>query len=146
MVDVLIINDSEARELTKEYNLVKAAKKIIALMGEGKNIPPTVVIKRGEYGVFIFQNQNWFFVPGYPLEDVFDPTGAGDSFAGGFMGYLAQVDNTGWDELKKACVYGSIMGSFCVEKLGTDRLQSLSFDEIKTRFSEFKRLTHFEGI
>lgn len=144
LVDILIINDSEARELTKEYNLVKAGKKIIGMLGEAKNIPPTVVIKRGEYGVLAFQNGNWFFAPGFPLEDVYDPTGAGDSFAGGFMGYLAKTKDTSWQHLQRACVYGSIMGSFCVEKMGTERLQNLTNDEIKTRFGEFKRLTHFE--
>lgn len=144
LVDILIVNDSEARELTKEYNLVKAAKKIVAMIGEAKNIPPTVVIKRGEYGVLVFQDQNRFFVPGFPLEDVFDPTGAGDSFAGGFMGYLAKVKDVSWQHLQRACVFGSIMGSFCVEKMGTQRLQNLKDDEIKTRFTDFKRLTHFE--
>jgi sugar/nucleoside kinase (ribokinase family) len=144
LIDVLIINDSEARELTKEHNLIKAAKKIQLLMRGAKNIPPTVVIKRGEYGVLMFQNKNWFFAPGFPLEDVYDPTGAGDSFAGGFMGYLAKQKNTTWNELQKACVFGSVMGSFCVEKMGTERLQSLKEDKIKNRYTEFKRFTHFD--
>lgn len=139
MIDIFIINDSEARQFSGEHNLVKAAKKILGMM-KGKS---ALIIKRGEYGLLLFHNDKMFHLPGYPLEDVVDPTGAGDSFAGGFMGYLAKTDNINWDNLKKACVAGSVIASFCVEKLGTKRLQEISSEDINRRFSDFKTLTHF---
>lgn len=140
--DILIINDSEARELSKEHNLIKSAKIILKFLKQsGKT---ALIIKRGEYGLLLFKNKEIFNLPGYPLEDVADPTGAGDSFAGGFMGYLAKVDNISPDSLKQACVAGSVMASFCVEKLGTKRLQNLQIKEIQTRTKAFKNLTHFE--
>ncbi len=165
-VDILIINDSEARELSREHNLLKGAKKILSLMqspspspshqGRGtKNIPSPrggglgrgekiVIIKRGEFGLLMFQKGNIFHLPGYPLEDVVDPTGAGDSFAGGFFGYLAKTDDISWPNLKKACVAGSVMASFCVEKLGTKRLLEIKSLDITQRLKDFKTLTHFE--
>ncbi|HYV33639.1 MAG TPA: PfkB family carbohydrate kinase [Candidatus Limnocylindria bacterium] len=153
LVNVLVINDSEARELTKEHNLLKAAKKILAMMPAEES---TLIIKRGEYGLLMLSqafpksedskdNMTIFNLPGYPLEDVVDPTGAGDSFAGGLFGYLAQTHNISWENLKKACVAGSIMGSFCVEKMGTKRLVNLTRDEIEERIKNFKKLTHFEA-
>jgi sugar/nucleoside kinase (ribokinase family) len=141
MVDVLIINDAEARQLTGEHNLFKASKNIFGKMGSTEKV---LVIKRGEYGLLLFQNNNFFNLPAYPLEDVFDPTGAGDSFAGGFMGYLAKTEDVSWENLKRACVYGSCMASFCVEKMGTERLQSVTENEIKKRLSAFKELTNFQ--
>ena len=141
--DFLLINDSEARMLSGEHNLLKAAK-VIHAMG-----PHTLVIKRGEYGALLFQRDRHFMVPGYLLEDVFDPTGAGDCFAGGFIGYLASrgvsptrgdIDET---DLRRAVIYGSVMGSFCCEKFGPDRFRSLSRAEIDERFHEFKTCTDF---
>lgn len=199
LVDVFVINDSEARELSKEYNLVKAAKKILGMMvpppprpggstppmlgGDGPKSPPILggvaaaggrggnkilIIKQGEHGLLMFYNSpparggvpagrgggrdgddkvsnlKIFNLPGYPLETVFDPTGAGDSFAGGFMGYLASADKLDEHHLKRACVYGSVVASFCVEDFGTKRLEKLTKKEIQNRFAEFKHLTHFE--
>ncbi|MCL5666765.1 MAG: PfkB family carbohydrate kinase [Patescibacteria group bacterium] len=158
--DVFVINDSEARELAKEHNLQKAAKKILEMMGyplaeTGKFARnKTLIIKRGEYGLLMFRlpfsgkkikgkNLQTFHLPGYPLEDVLDPTGAGDSFAGGLMGYLAKTENLSWDNLKKAAVYGSAAASFCVEKMGTKKLEEVKAFDIKRRFKEFKNLTHF---
>lgn len=140
-VDVLLVDESETRQLTREYNLVKAARKVLA-MG-----PKVLVIKRGEYGVLMFSRNISFSAPAYPLEEVFDPTGAGDSFAGGFLGYLAACDNVE-DEanLKKAIIFGSVMGSFCVEEFGVKRLLALTYPEITERYREFKRLTHFEDL
>ncbi len=153
-IDILIINDSEARELSKEHNLIKAAKIILGMMktGFGRGVPsategtppPTLIIKRGEYGLLMFNGESIFNLPGYPLEDVADPTGAGDSFAGGFMGYLAKTDDISQASLKQACVAGSVMASFCVENLTTVRLQNLRDEDIQKRMENFKHLTHFE--
>ncbi|MDQ3130472.1 MAG: PfkB family carbohydrate kinase [Acidobacteriota bacterium] len=140
VVDCLIINDAEARQLTDEPNIHKAAKMI---MDYGVKV---LVIKRGEYGAVLFTKDSFFVVPAYPLESVFDPTGAGDTFAGGFMGYLAsQVEITD-DALRRAMIYGSVMASFNVEKFGTERVDALKQEEINERFRHFKRMTHFEEI
>ncbi|MBI4844247.1 MAG: sugar kinase [Nitrospirae bacterium] len=139
-VDMLLINDGEARQLANEPNLVKAASKIMS-MG-----PKTLVIKRGEYGALMFTRKEIFAAPAYPLEAVFDPTGAGDSFAGGFMGYLANTMNFEPSNIRKAIIFGSVMASFNVESFSLDRLKSLDYKEIEARFREFKRLTHFEDL
>ena len=140
VVDCLIINDAEARQLTEEPNIHKAAK---IIMDYGVKV---LVIKRGEYGAVLFTKDSFFVVPAYPLESVFDPTGAGDTFAGGFMGYLAsQVEITD-DALRRAMIYGSVMASFNVEKFGTERVDALKQEEINERFRHFKRMTHFEEI
>ena len=138
MVDVLTINDSEARQLSKEYSLVKAAKKILA-MG-----PKYLIIKKGEHGALLFNQDQIFFAPALPLEDVFDPTGAGDTFAGGFIGYLASTNDDTFDNMKRAIIYGSAMASFCVEKFGTERLVGLTQEEIDERVQEFIDLVQFE--
>jgi sugar/nucleoside kinase (ribokinase family) len=141
--DFLLINDSEARLLAGEQNLRKAAQKILALG------PNTLVIKRGEYGAMLFRKDTLFMVPGYLLEDVFDPTGAGDCFAGGFVGYLAgrgfdlRSGNFDLQELHRAVIYGSVMGSFCCEQFGVDRFATLTKKDIDTRFEEFRRFTAF---
>jgi sugar/nucleoside kinase (ribokinase family) len=141
--DFLLINDSEARMLAKEYNLRKAAQKIIE-MG-----PNTLVIKRGEHGALLFRRDTLFMVPGYLLEEVFDPTGAGDCFAGGFVGYLAERGfdlrngNIDVHELHRAVIYGSVMGSFCCEQFGVDRFRTLTRQEIDQRFEQFRRFTAF---
>ncbi len=140
--DFLLINDSEARQLSGEHNLRKAARKIHE-MG-----PQTLVIKRGEYGAILFRPDGHFIAPGFLLEDVFDPTGAGDSFAGGFMGYLTeqgvtQLDQASHRHLRRAMIYGSVMGSFCCEKFGVERLRSLTRAEIDQRFQQFKSFTEF---
>ena len=140
VVDCLIINDAEARQLTDEPNIHKAAKKI---MDYGLK---ALVIKRGEYGATLFTKDNFFVVPAYPLESVFDPTGAGDTFAGGFMGYLASQVEITEDALRRAMIYGSVMASFNVEEFGTERIDALEQDEINERFRKFKRITHFEEI
>ena len=137
-VDVITINDEEARQLTGEHSLVTAAKKIHT-MG-----PEYVVIKKGEHGALLFNDSNVFFAPALPLESVFDPTGAGDTFAGGFAGFLAQTENISFENMKKAVIHGSALASFCVEKFGTDRLESLQPEEIHTRLKAFKDLTRFE--
>lgn len=137
-VDVITINDEEARQLSGEYSLVKAAAKIHA-MG-----PKYVVIKKGEHGALIFHNKDVFFAPALPLEEVFDPTGAGDTFAGGFAGYLAQSGNISFDNMKNAIIHGSNLASFCVEKFGTERMQNLSKTEIQDRLKQFKSLTQYE--
>ncbi|MFN7949103.1 MAG: PfkB family carbohydrate kinase [Blastocatellia bacterium] len=138
VVDALIINDAEARELAGESNLIKAAKKILTLG------PKMLVVKRGEYGAAFFTRDTYFATPAFPVEDVFDPTGAGDSFAGGFIGYLAQSDRIDDHTLRRAIIYGSVMASFNVEEFSCDRLRRLTPDEIKARFQEFKNFTHFE--
>jgi sugar/nucleoside kinase (ribokinase family) len=144
-VNILIINDSEAREFSKEHNLIKASKKILGIMNSSLHpSPSTLIIKRGEYGLLMFQKNKIFNLPGYPLEDVADPTGAGDTFAGGFMGYLAKTNDTSWPNLKKACVSGSVMASFCVEKLGTKKLQEIGQLEIRRRLKDFERLTQLK--
>jgi sugar/nucleoside kinase (ribokinase family) len=138
MVDVLSINDSEARQLSKEYSLVKAAKKILA-MG-----PKRLIIKKGEHGALLFDKDQIFFAPALPLEDVFDPTGAGDTFAGGFIGFLAATGDTSFENMKRAIIYGSAMASFCVEKFGVERLVNLKQSEIDARVQEFVDLVQFE--
>jgi len=138
LVDLLTINDEEARQLSGEYSLRKAAKKIMA-MG-----PKTLIIKKGEHGALLFQEDRIFFAPALPLEEVFDPTGAGDSFAGGFIGYLAATDDISFENMKRAIIYGSAMASFCVEKFGTERLVNLTQEEINARVQEFVRLSSFE--
>jgi len=137
-VDVLTINDEEARQLSGEYSLVKAAKKILK-MG-----PKNLVIKKGEHGALLFNNKEVFFAPALPLEEVFDPTGAGDSFAGGFIGYLAKTNDTSFNNMKKAVIYGSTMASFCVEKFGTKKLNEITQKEVKTRVNEFIQLVKFD--
>ena len=137
-VDVITINDEEARQLTGEHSLVAAAKKI------HKMGPEYVVIKKGEHGALLFNGTNVFFAPALPLESVFDPTGAGDTFAGGFAGFLAQTENISFENMKKAVIYGSTLASFCVEKFGTERLESLQAEEVRTRLKAFKDLTRFE--
>jgi sugar/nucleoside kinase (ribokinase family) len=139
-VDVLLINDAEARELSGEWNIVKAARAIRALG------PRALLIKKGEHGVLMFSDEGSFAAPAYPLEDVFDPTGAGDSFAGGFVGYLAAADEANEGTLRRAAVMGSTLASFCVEAFSVDRLITLTRGEIDERFRLFKRLTHFEAI
>ncbi|MDA8172889.1 MAG: PfkB family carbohydrate kinase [Nitrospiraceae bacterium] len=140
LVDILTINDAETRELAGEPNLVKAARKIIG-MG-----PKTLIIKRGEYGVLMFNGGSTFSAPAYPLESVFDPTGAGDTFAGGFMGYIASIMDWKDGNLRKALVMGSVMASFAVEDFSLGGISSLDYPEIEKRFREFKRLSHFEDI
>lgn len=137
-VDVITINDEEARQLSGEYSLVKAAKKIHQ-MG-----PKYVVIKKGEHGALLFHDQQVFFAPALPLEEVFDPTGAGDTFAGGFSGFLAQSENVSFNNMKNAIVHGSNLASFCVEKFGTERMTVLERDEVNQRLQQFKALTQFD--
>ncbi len=139
-VHVLIINDEEARELSGEANLVKAAR-VIRNMG-----PERLVIKRGEYGVLMTRDDGFFAVPGLPLEDVYDPTGAGDTFAGGFIGYLAAARSMSDEVVTQAIIAGSSMASFAVEDFGLNRLLRLTDAEVKQRFTEFKRLTHFDAL
>ena len=138
-IDALIINDEEARQLTGEYSLVRAAG-LIHGMG-----PRYVVIKKGEHGALLFEEDNIFFAPALPLAEVFDPTGAGDTFAGGFMGYLAATDDTGFENMKRAIIYGSAMASFCVEKFGIERLLDLKESEIRNRVSRFVDLVNFDA-
>ena len=137
-IDVITINDEEARQLTGEYSLVVAAKKIHD-MG-----PKYVVIKKGEHGALLFNDDNVFYAPALPLKEVFDPTGAGDTFAGGFAGYIAKTGDTSFENMKKAIIYGSTLASFCVEKFGTERMQNLSNSEIHKRLLQFKQLTQFD--
>jgi sugar/nucleoside kinase (ribokinase family) len=137
-VDVITINDEEARQLSGEYSLVNAAKKIHE-MG-----PKYVVIKKGEHGALLFNEGNMFHAPALPLAEVFDPTGAGDTFAGGFCGYLAKTEDLSFENMKNAVIYGSNLASFCVEKFGTERMQTLTSNEIKTRLQTFKELTQFD--
>ncbi|MBK7706745.1 MAG: bifunctional hydroxymethylpyrimidine kinase/phosphomethylpyrimidine kinase [Acidobacteria bacterium] len=140
VVDCIIINDAEARQLTDEPNIHKAARKILAYGLKA------VVIKRGEYGATLFTDDTYFACPAYPLESVFDPTGAGDTFAGGFMGYLASQKEINDETLRRAMIYGSVMASFNVEKFGTERVDALDYPEINERFRNFKRMTHFDEI
>ncbi|REG89506.1 PfkB family carbohydrate kinase [Winogradskyella sediminis] len=137
-VDVITINDEEARQLSGEYSLVVAARKIHE-MG-----PKYVVIKKGEHGALLFHNGNVFYAPALPLEEVFDPTGAGDTFAGGFAGYLAKTGDYSFENMKTAVIYGSTLASFCVEKFGTERMQNLTDKEIYKRLDQFKSLTQFD--
>ena len=137
-IDVITINDEEARQLSGEYSLVNAAKKIHE-MG-----PKYVVIKKGEHGALLFEQDNMFYAPALPLAEVFDPTGAGDTFAGGFCGYLAKTGDTSYENMKNAIIYGSNLASFCVEKFGTSRMEELTQDEVKERLKAFKKLTQFD--
>lgn len=136
-VDVLTVNDAEARQLSGEFSLVKAAKKIQS-MG-----PKVVIIKKGEHGALLFNENKIFFAPALPLEDVFDPTGAGDTFAGGFAGYITQTADLSYENMKKAIIVGSALASFTVEKFGTEKLQELSSLEYENRLNEFKNLTEY---
>jgi len=137
-VDVITINDEEARQLSGEYSLVKAAE-AIHKMG-----PKFVVIKKGEHGALLFNDAQVFFAPALPLKEVFDPTGAGDTFAGGFSGYLAQQGNISFNNMKNAIIHGSNLASFCVEKFGTERMQNLSKQDVNARLQQFKMLTQFD--
>lgn len=137
-VDVITINDEEARQLSGEYSLVKGAAKIHTLG------PKYVVIKKGEHGALLFHNNEVFFAPALPLEEVYDPTGAGDTFAGGFSGYIAQSENISFENMKNGIIYGSNLASFCVEKFGTERMVSLEENEVNQRLKQFKALTQFD--
>ncbi len=137
-IDVITINDEEARQLSGEYSLVKAAQKI------HKMGPKFVVIKKGEHGALLFNNGDVFFAPALPLEEVFDPTGAGDTFAGGFIGHIAKSGDISFDNMKRAVISGSNLASFCVEKFGTERMENLSKEEIEKRLLQFKLLTQFD--
>lgn len=137
-IDVITINDEEARQLSGEYSLVKAAQ-VIQKMG-----PKYVIIKKGEHGALLFNKGKVFFAPALPLEEVFDPTGAGDTFAGGFIGYLASTHDISFENMKRAVIYGSNLASFSVEKFGTERMENLSHQEIQDRLHQFKELTQFE--
>ena len=139
-VDVVIINDAEARQLTEVPNLIKAARTILSWG------PKALIVKRGEYGAALFTLENYFAIPAYPLESVFDPTGAGDTFAGGFMGYLSSQKRLDEAAMRRAMIFGSVMASFNVEEFGTSRIQRLTDNEINARFSAFKQMTHFEEI
>ena len=139
-VDVVIINDAEARQLTGIPNLIKAARTILTWG------PRALIVKRGEYGAALFTNESYFAIPAYPLESVFDPTGAGDTFAGGFMGYLSSQPKLDEAAMRRAMIFGSVMASFNVEEFGTDRVRRLTHDEINERFRSFKQMTHFEEI
>jgi sugar/nucleoside kinase (ribokinase family) len=138
MVDVLTINDAEARQLSNEYSLVKAAQKILK-MG-----PKYLIIKKGEHGALLFNSEQVFFAPALPLEDVFDPTGAGDTFAGGFIGLLARTKDVSFENMKRGIIFGSAMASFCVEKFGTERIINLGQDEVEGRVQEFVDLVQFD--
>jgi sugar/nucleoside kinase (ribokinase family) len=138
MVDVLMVNDSEARELSHEYSLVKAANKILT-MG-----PRYLVIKKGEHGALLFHGNHVFFAPALPLEEVFDPTGAGDTFAGGFIGHLAKTKDISFENMKTAIIMGSVMASYCVEKFGTERIRQIGKTEIDARLEEFVQLVNFD--
>jgi len=139
-VDAVVINDAEARQLTGIPNLIKAARTILSWG------PKALIVKRGEYGAALFTPGNYFAIPAYPLESVFDPTGAGDSFAGGFMGYLASQDKLDEAAMRRAMIFGSVMASFNVEEFGTERVRRLTQIEINERFRAFKQMTHFEEI
>jgi len=137
-IDVLLVNDSEARELSHEFSLVRAAKKIMA-MG-----PKYLIIKKGEHGALLFHGDQVFFAPALPLEDVFDPTGAGDTFAGGFIGHLAKTGDISFENMKTAIIVGSAMASFCVEKFGTERLKEITKEDIDMRLAQFRELVNFD--
>jgi sugar/nucleoside kinase (ribokinase family) len=138
-IDVLIINDEAARQMSKEYSLVNAAKKIMALG------PKFLIIKKGEHGALLFHKDEIFFAPALPLAEVFDPTGAGDTFAGGFMGYMAQTDDVTFENMKRAVIFGSALASFCVEKFGIERLKGLSNMDIINRVERFVKLVSFDA-
>lgn len=140
LVDVLIINDEEARQLSGAYSLVTASK-IIREMG-----PKYLIIKKGEHGALLFHGENMFFAPALPLENVFDPTGAGDTFAGGFMGYIASTDDVSFENMKRAIINGSALASFCVEKFGTERLMTITNKDLENRIGEFVSLTNFDLV
>lgn len=140
LVDVLIVNDEEARQLSGEYSLVKAAK-VIRDMG-----PKYLIIKKGEHGALLFHNENVFFAPALPLEEVFDPTGAGDTFAGGFIGYLAITDDITFENMKRAIIHGSALASFCVEKFGTQRLMEITNKDLEARIDLFVTLANFDMV
>jgi sugar/nucleoside kinase (ribokinase family) len=140
VVDLLIINDAEARQLSAEPTLIKAARKLLSWG------PRTLIVKRGEYGAAMFTKDSYFAIPAYPLEAVFDPTGAGDTFAGGLMGYLDSQDKLDEAAMRRAMIFGSVMASFNVEEFGTQRIRRLTHGEINERFKAFKRFTHFEDI
>ncbi|HEY6804315.1 MAG TPA: PfkB family carbohydrate kinase [Pyrinomonadaceae bacterium] len=139
-VDVVIINDAEARQLTNIPNLIKAAREILTWG------PKALIVKRGEYGAALFTSENYFAIPAYPLESVFDPTGAGDTFAGGFMGYLSSQETLDEAAMRRAMIFGSVMASFNVEEFGTDRVRRLTHEEINERFKAFKKMTYFDEI
>ena len=139
-VDLLMVNDTEARELSGDHNLLRAARWI------HEHGPALVVVKKGEHGAILFSRDFIFFAPGYPLEEVFDPTGAGDAFAGGFMGYLARSGTTDPEDLRRAMIYGSALGSFAVEKFSVDRLRTLTADEVQQRVRAFRELTAFDHL
>lgn len=139
-VHLLIINDSETRQLAEEPNLVRAAKQILDLG------PRALIIKRGEYGALMFNDGRWFAAPAYPLENIFDPTGAGDTFAGAFLGYLDNTKNLSEENVRKAMIMGSVMASFNVEDFSLNRLRTLTYSEIEARYREFKKLAHFEDL
>lgn len=139
-VDIFIINEGETRQLTGEANLVKAARKLLDLGVK------TLVVKRGEYGVLMFNRASVFAAPAYPLEEVFDPTGAGDTFAGGFMGYLANTGDASEEGIRQAIIFGSVMASFNVEDFSLNRMKSLDYPEIEARYRAFKAMTHFQGL
>jgi sugar/nucleoside kinase (ribokinase family) len=138
MVDVLTINDAEARQLSGEYSLVKAAQKILNM---GVKV---LIVKKGEHGALLFNKEQVFFAPALPLEEVFDPTGAGDTFAGGFIGYLARTKDISFENMKRAIIYGSAMASFCVEKFGTQKIEDLTEAEVEERVQEFVNLVQFD--
>ena len=138
MVDVLLVNDSEARQLSGQFSLVKAAREILK-MG-----PKYLIIKKGEHGALLFHEQQVFFAPALPLEEVFDPTGAGDTFAGGFIGHIAKTKDVSFDNMKTAIIVGSAMASYCVEKFGPDRLKEITREEIENRIQEFVQLVNFD--
>jgi sugar/nucleoside kinase (ribokinase family) len=140
LVDVLIINDEEARQLSGEYSLMKASK-VIRAMG-----PKYLIIKKGEHGALLFNEDKVFFAPALPLEDVFDPTGAGDTFAGGFIGYIASTDDISFDNMKRAIINGSAMASFCVEKFGTEKLLTITKQDVENRIEQFIALANFDMI
>ena len=138
MVDVVTVNDEEARQLTGEYSLVNAAHKILT-MG-----PKYLIIKKGEHGALLFDKERMFFAPALPLADVVDPTGAGDTFAGGFIGYIAKTGDISFDNFKRAVIHGSALASFCVQDFGTKRMESLTYNEVHERIDKFINLTRFE--
>ena len=137
-VDVLTINDEEARQLSGEYSLVKAAQKILSLG------PKHLIIKKGEHGALLFNKEEVFFAPALPLKDVFDPTGAGDTFAGGFIGHLCATKDYSFQNMKRAVIFGSAMASFCVERFGTERLEGLTHKQVEQRVQEFVKLVKFD--
>ncbi len=139
-VDILIINDAEVRQLTANPNLIKAARTILSWG------PKALIVKRGEYGAAMFTAESYFAIPAYPLESVFDPTGAGDTFAGGFMGYLSSQEDLDEAAMRRAMIFGSVMASFNVEEFGTSRTERLTHEEINERFQAFKAITHFDAI